>query len=75
MRAWIPAEKVDRAIKEGRLTIPGREELMEEYTALQREAAERTRKATEEAMAEIERLKGMKAAEGGAEDEEIGSWY
>ena len=75
VRAWIPAEKVDRAIKEGRLTIPGREELMAEYTALQREAAERTREATEEAMAEIERMKGMKAAEGGAEDEEIGSWY
>ena len=74
--AWIPAEKVDRAIKEGRIIVPEKDELLLAYTASAREAAEKVQKAHEESMAEIERMKAEKA--GGAEaeaEDEIGSWY
>ena len=79
--AWIPADKVARAIKEGRLRpLEAKSEglLIDE----KRVAEEAATKAALEAkhMAEVAAMKAMDAAAGGgggggAADEELGTWY
>ena len=78
--AWIPAEKVERAIKEGRLILSIVEKREREAAAAAKEsaaAAEAAKMAAAEA-AEIEKRKAQAQAAGGGgetvDGEELGSW-
>ena len=76
--AWIPAEKVERAIKEGRLILSIVEKREREAAAAAKEsaaAAEAAKMAAAEA-AEIEKRKAQTAGGGGetVDGEELGSW-
>jgi len=75
--AWIPAEKVERALKEGRLA-PLEEasaaptEAMVAELAAQKAAAAAAAEAEAAALKALEAKKAAAAAEG---DEDLGSWY
>jgi hypothetical protein len=81
VKAWIPADKVARAVKEGRLrSLEEKPEgLVNEDKRL---AAEAAQKANADAIyaAEVAALKAMDAAAGGGgggggAEEDLGSWY
>ena len=89
VRAWIPAEKVARAIKEGRLRDPSlKADCLVDHEA--RAAAEAAGQAAAEAAAQAERAAlramdakaaagggggGSAAASGEADEEDLGTWY
>ncbi len=75
VKCWIPAEKVARAIKEGRLQLLEKQEEMAKTAEML--AAEAARQATLDAqhLAEVAALRAMDAAGGGGGDEELGTWY
>jgi hypothetical protein len=71
--AWVPAEKLERALKEKRVCLHNPEEAMQTATAAMREAEERVAAARAADLAEMARL-SAEAAAGGC-DPEIGNWY
>jgi len=79
--AWIPADKVPRAIKEGRLRDPAlKADCLVDHEA--RAAAEAAEQAAVAAAAEAERaamraMDGTAAAKaaGGSDEEDLGTWY
>jgi hypothetical protein len=75
VKAWIPADKVARAVKEGRLRLLEKQEEMAKTAEML--AAEAAQKAAVDAIyaAEVAAMKAMDAAGGGGGDEELGSWY
>jgi hypothetical protein len=78
--AWIPADKVARAVKEGRLLpLEAKPEGLVQHE--QRAAEEAARQATLDAQhaAEVAALKKLDAAKaaagGGGDEEDLGTWY
>jgi len=69
--AWLPADKIARAVKEGRVEIPDEGKEMEEATRAQREAEAKVAAAKAAAEAETQALRA--AAPKG--DTEIGNWF
>lgn len=74
--AWIPAEKVERAIKEGRLILSVVEKREREAAEAAKAAADAAQaaKATAEALADIERRKAVGGGGETVDGEELGSW-
>lgn len=73
---WIPADKVDRAIKEKRLVIHDHAKAVFEAEALKRKADEAVAAAAAATMAGVAALRAAAAAAGGGSSEdEVGNWY
>jgi len=77
--AWIPADKVARAVKEGRLRpLDERPEgLVSEEKRLAMEAEQRAKAEALHAaeVAALKALEASKAAAGGKDEEDLGTWY
>lgn len=79
VKAWIPADKVARAIKEGRLCPMDErpEGLVREERRLALEAEQKTKAEALHAaeVAALRALEAKKAAAGGGDEEDVGTWY